>query len=86
METKQGPETDVINYKRKYESLWRDRCDAYWLERLAQEVDELKESLNGMHGDSPEWEIRQIASICINWLERKQRDGELFYYKVSTFE
>lgn len=40
-----------------------------------QEVGELAGSLVGDHEGPPEWELRQIVAICINWLD--MRCGEL---------
>lgn len=55
---------------------WSGRLDCYWFYRLCQEVGELGSSLAEDHEHSPEYEIAQIASICINWLIRKERKNE----------
>jgi hypothetical protein len=55
----------------KYRHHWRDRDDMYWLARLMQEVGELGSSLVGDHDDTPEHELVQIASIAINWLDKR---------------
>ena len=58
---------------------WRDRGNWYWFLGLLEEVVELALSLVGLHGDPPEHELRQVASICLNWLdlraERALRQG-----------
>lgn len=64
-------EYEVVNHRRQYLTHWRDRPDDYWLARLMQEVGELASSLVGDHDDPPEHELRQIAGICINWLEKR---------------
>ena len=55
----------------KYSEQWRDKDDHYWLARLIQEVGELGSSLVGDHEDTPEHELKQIASIAINWLNKR---------------
>jgi len=60
----------TIRRKRRYKNYWRDKSDWYWLYRLLQEVAELTGSLLGIHKDSPRHELEQIASICMNWIER----------------
>lgn len=51
-----------------HQTTWVDQPDSYWTARLMQEVGELASALVGDHADSPDWELEQIASICINWL------------------
>jgi len=64
-------ETDVINLKRDYSLTWRNKKETYWYLRLLEEVGELGASLANDHEDSPDWELRQIAAICMNWLEMR---------------
>lgn len=64
-------EREVLELRRKYSAKWRDRDEHYWMERLMQEVGELASALAGDHDDPPEWELKQIAAICINWLEMR---------------
>ena len=67
----------VIRERRKYKSHWRTKPDRYWYWRLLQEVVELGLALLGVHKDMPEWELKQISGICINWHEmRTQLKGE----------
>jgi len=61
----------VIVKADEYADKWRDRDDAYWLQRLMQEVGELASALAGDHPDSPEHELEQIGSIAINWLRKR---------------
>ena len=68
---KNGVVRDVLDLKEANASRWRDRDDAYWFARLMQEVGELSSSLVGDHEDPPEHELRQIASIALNWLEKR---------------
>lgn len=51
---------------------WRDQPEGYWLARLMQEVGEAASSLIGDHEHPLEWELIQIASICVNWLEMRK--------------
>ena len=57
---------------------WRDDPESVWLAGLMEEVAELAQSLEGKHEHPPETELRQIAAICLNWLEMRdrQREGE----------
>ncbi len=64
-------EQRVIAMRRQFRAYWRERDDAYWFQRLAEEFGELGASLAGDHKDPPELELRQIAAICINWLEKR---------------
>ncbi len=52
----------------QHKGTWRDKPEDYWLARLMQEVGELASSLVGDHDDPVEWELSQIAAICMNWL------------------
>ncbi len=55
------------------------RDDSYWFARLVEEVGELGASLVQDHPDTPDHELIQIASICINWLEKR-------YIELTTLE
>lgn len=61
---------EVVRLAEKYREQWSDRPDAYWLMRLMQEVGELASVLAGDHDDTVEHELRQVASIALNWLRR----------------
>ena len=50
-------------------SEWRSRGRLYCAWRLIQEVSELVGVILGVHDDDLDHELRQIASICLNWLE-----------------
>lgn len=52
---------------------WQDRDDAYWFQRLVEEVGELGSSLAGRHEDPPERELAEIAAIARNWLKKRAR-------------
>ena len=68
----------LIEHALEHRHLWRDEGDHYWLARLQQEVAELVLALDGQHDDPPSHELGQIATICINWLEK---DGYFKYPK-----
>lgn len=59
----------VLDLKEKYKTAWRDKPECYWFSRLVAEVGELGSSLADDHEHSPDLELAQIASICLNWLE-----------------
>lgn len=64
---------DVLGVALKHRDTWADKDDDYWFYRLSQEVGELGSSLAGDHEDTPEHELRQIASIALNWLARREQ-------------
>lgn len=61
-------ELAAIHWKRR---TWQDRPDWYWLLGLLVEVIELALSLAGFHHHTPEREMSQIASICVNWMWKR---------------
>jgi len=70
------PAKKVLEMASYYETYWQDRDDQYWLRRFYQEASELTLSLDNLHNDSPEHELTQLASICINWLRlRNMREA-----------
>lgn len=68
----------VIALADKYSETWRDKDDAYWFYRVNQEVGELGSVLAGDHDDAKEWELMQIAAMCINWLRMDAPFGFAF--------
>lgn len=62
---------ETIKLKEQHRETWRSEPDSYWFARLVQEVGELGSSLVGDHDDPAEWELMQIAAICLNWLEAR---------------
>jgi len=70
-------EQKVIGLKRVHSQTWRDCGQLKWTVGLLEEVWELLLALVGLHRHSPDWELRQIAAIAMNWLEmREEREGE----------
>jgi hypothetical protein len=61
----------VLATRHEHRNSWRDQDDEYWLARLYEEIDELTASVSGAHDDSVEHELVQIASICMNWLDKR---------------
>ena len=59
----------IANYTELHKGYWRDKPQWYWMGKLLGEVLELFFSLLGLHKHTPEFELRQIASICANWLD-----------------
>jgi hypothetical protein len=66
----------VLSLRELHEATWRDKPESYWLARLMQEVGELGSSLVGDHDDPADWELAQIAAICLNWLDMRAMNGE----------
>ena len=72
-----GPvEKSVINLATEHKRTWRDEPEEYWFFRLIQEVGELGSALANDHEHPPDWELRQIAAICINWLQMRRKDAD----------
>jgi len=68
---------DLVNALRiLHKETWRDEPESYWLARLMQEVGEAGSSLVGDHNDPLDWELAQIAAICLNWLDMRAKRGE----------
>ena len=61
----------VLDLKRRYATYWQQQPDEWWLARLLQEIGELADTLTGETNDLTEHELRQIASICLNWLDMR---------------
>jgi hypothetical protein len=64
----------VLEMKAKYAGYWNLEDNDYWLARLMQEVGEAASVLANDHDDTLEHELRQIASIALNWLEKLERE------------
>ena len=69
---------DVMSLVATCDSTWHDMPEVYWLGRLMQEVSDVAVAMagEGEHAapslHSVDFELKQIASICINWLEMRQ--------------
>ena len=63
---------DILEIKEKHRETWRDKPDEIWLTHFIEEVAELVLSVHGKHNHSPDIELKQIASICLNWLEMRE--------------
>jgi hypothetical protein len=63
----------ILKLKEKHRETWHDKSDAFWLAQFLEEIAELILSIHGKHNHSPDVELRQIASICLNWLEMREQ-------------
>lgn len=63
----------VIRRKRRYKNYKNYESDWRRLLRLLEEVAELIGSLIGIHKDPVSHELGQIASICMNWMEKRAK-------------
>lgn len=70
------PLVKVLNLKDKHRHTWRDKPAWYWYLGLFEEVVELALALMGIHKDKPEWELMQIAAICLNWLDMEAGESK----------
>ena len=67
---------DVLELKSVYDNYGHDDPEWRWCMRLLEEVGELVLALLGLHKHSPDLELRQIASIAMNWLEVREVKGD----------
>ena len=65
----------VLRLAKDHKNTNRNKSSEYWFSMLLEKVQELNASLLGYHADPPEWELMQIASICLNWLDRRNGFG-----------
>ena len=61
----------VIKRKRKSKNYWRDKSEWYWLRKLLGKLAGLTWYTARRHPFLTREELEQIASICMNWLERR---------------
>jgi hypothetical protein len=66
----------IVSLAVQHKDTWRDKPESYWFARLVQEVGELGSSLVGDHDDPAEWELKQIATICENWLRLREQQSK----------
>lgn len=67
----------TLAYKYAYDAHWRDKDESWWLARLLQEVGELADTFTEETEDERQHELRQIASICLNWLDMRNEYEEV---------
>jgi len=65
----------VLEVARSHAHLWHERDSLFWIRALREEMVELSISLGTVSGDPQEWELAQIASIAMNWLAKRHREG-----------
>lgn len=68
-------EAAVLKLRRKHDKTWRNKPESYWLAALLEEFGELGSALNGEHEHEPDYELCQIAAICLNWLEMRRENS-----------
>jgi len=66
---------DVYWLAMQHAATWAGMPDERWLQGLVEEVGELASALAGRHEHTPEFELRQIAAIALNWLAERQWRG-----------
>ena len=67
---------NVFALKQTHLETWRNHGQLKWTLGLLEEVAELLLSLAGLHKDPPDWELMQIATIAMNWLEMRTERKE----------
>jgi hypothetical protein len=65
----------TVELKEQHKATWRNKPEWYWFISLLEEFVELGLSLVGLHKDPPDLELRQIAAICLNWLEMREEQS-----------
>ena len=61
---------EVLLCKERHKTTWRDgRGECRWFLSLLEEVCELGLAILGLHKDTVQHELIQIAAICMNWQE-----------------
>ena len=63
---------EVLKIADMHQHTWRDQSETFWALGLIQEIGELSGALIGRHHHTPDMELRQIAAICINWLDYRK--------------
>lgn len=66
----------VIKLRDEHRQTWRSEGDLHWALGLLEEVAELLLALVGLHEGPADWELCQIASIAINWMEKMEETHE----------
>jgi len=69
-------ESETLDVVRRFINHWRDKDESYWFARLAEEFGELGGSLVGNHVGPVDHELRQIAAICLNWLDMRNSSSD----------
>lgn len=69
---KLSPLERIVKLKHEHRRTWRTLNQTRWMMYLLEEVAELLLALIGLHKDTPDWELQQIAAICWNWLEMRE--------------
>lgn len=64
--------TTAFVLRDKHALAWRNMPESYWFLRLVGEIGELGNSLANNHEHPPDWELAQIAAICMNWLDMRK--------------
>ena len=64
----------ILFNSHKSRGTWREENDSYWLAGLVEEIGELAEALLEDDPSNADHELRQIASIALNWLDKREGD------------
>ena len=63
---------ETISLMSDHKTTWRDKPEWFWFLMLLEEVVELLGALVGWHKDPIDFELMQIASICMNWMDMRR--------------
>ena len=72
MADSKNEETTVMGLACRDRLKWRGEDEVHWYSQLLMEVGGLGRSLGGDLEETPDSKLKQIAAICINWLEMRR--------------
>jgi lipid-A-disaccharide synthase-like uncharacterized protein len=67
------PVMATVRLMEEHKATWRNKPEWFWFLSLLEEVFELLGALIGWHKDPVKWELMQIAAICMNWIDMRER-------------
>ena len=62
---------DVLALKNEHPHIWKGASEVYWYYKLLKELRELRLVLTKPHKHTTDHVLKQIAAICLNWLEMR---------------
>jgi hypothetical protein len=67
-------EATVIRYKRRFSDHWSGKNDQFWFAHLIAAIGDLSHSFLDTYSNKFELELTIIAAICMNWLEKLDKE------------
>jgi hypothetical protein len=63
----------TIKLMSDHKTTWRNKPEWFWFLSLLEEFWELLGALVGWHKDPVDFELMQIAAICMNWMDMRRK-------------